>query len=267
MTSYENYTLLKDNLIKCGKIAVAFSGGVDSTFLLKTAHDILGDNAIAITAKSSLFPHREYEDTIHFCKRENIKQYFIEPNQLEFEEFVSNSKDRCYICKMVFFSEMKELAKKAGDYILTEGSNIDDLRDYRPGLRAIEVLNIISPLRDAGLTKSQIRDLSKEIGLSSWDKPSYACLATRNPYGDKVTEDKLKRVEFAEEYFHGLGFVQSRVRIHGLLARIELPEAELTKIFTKNIREEIISKFKNIGFSYVSLDIEGYRTGSMNEVL
>lgn len=263
----EKYSKLKEYLIKTNRVAVAFSGGVDSTFLLKVAHEVLGDNVIAITAISSLFPRRELEETVSFCEQQGIKQIVIEPEPLAIEGFCENPKDRCYICKKAIFAQMKEAAHDAGEYIPVEGSNIDDLGDYRPGLKAIQELGVDSPLRYAELTKSEIRSLSKKLGLVTWQKPSYACLASRIPYGDMITVEKLAMVELAEQLLRDLGFVQMRVRVHGNMARIEVLPEDISRLIEENIRQKVLSGFKKIGFLYVTIDMEGYRTGSLNEAL
>ena len=263
----EKYSKLKEYLIKTNRVAVAFSGGVDSTFLLKVAHEVLGDNVIAITAISSLFPRRELEETVSFCEQQGIKQIVIEPEPLELEGFCENPKDRCYICKKALFTQMKEVAHDEGEYILVEGSNVDDLGDYRPGLKAIQELRVDSPLRCAGLTKDEIRSLSKKLGLVTWQKPSYACLASRIPYGDMITVEKLAMVEQAEQLLRDLGFVQMRVRVHGNMARIEVLPEDISRLIEENIRQKVLSGFKKIGFLYVTIDMEGYRTGSLNENL
>ena len=263
----EKLNKLKESLKDMERVAVAFSGGVDSTFLLKVAHDVLGDNAIAITAKSFTFPKREYQETINFTKEYGIKHITIVSNELEIKEVYNNTIDRCYFCKHAIFSKMLQTAKDENAKYLIEGSNIDDLSDYRPGLRAIEELKILSPLKMAELKKEDIRELSKEMNLPTWDKPSFACLASRFPYGHKITVEKLKMVDEAEEYLFKLGFKQVRVRHHDDIARIEVNSNEKLKLLNENIMEDISDKFNKIGFTYTALDLKGYRTGSMNETL
>lgn len=257
---------LKKYLKTLGSVAVAFSSGVDSTFLLKVAHDVLGDNAVAITLNASNFPRQEIENSKVFCKKEGIRHFQCEFNPLQIEGFADNPPDRCYICKKEIFSQIMELAKENGITNVVEGSNMDDNGDYRPGLKAIKELKVLSPLQVAELTKAEIRELSKDMGLDIWDKPSKACLASRFVYGEEITVEKLEMVEQAEQLLTDLGYVQSRVRIHGELARIEILPEHIER-FMRYHKESVYKKLKEIGFLYVTLDLEGYRTGSMNERL
>lgn len=258
---------LKKYLLEKGRIAVAFSGGVDSTFLLKVAHDVLKDNAIAITATAEFVPDRELAEAKQFCEKEDIHQEICTGEQMKEPAFTSNPPDRCYICKRALFTKMKEIAVERGDFVLVEGSNADDCHDYRPGMKAIKELGILSPLQEINLSKSEIRFLSEKLKLSTWDKPSYACLASRFVYGENITTEKLSMVDRAEQLLLDLGFRQFRVRLHGKMARIEILPEEFDKIIEEKIRTKITSKFREYGFTYVSLDLNGYRTGSMNETL
>ncbi len=267
MTLSEKYDKLKEYLLSLESVAVAFSGGVDSTFLLKAAHDIMGDKAIAVTAKSKVFPEREMKEAEAFCKEEGIRQIVFNLNQLEIEGFKDNPHDRCYICKRELMSKIKTIAEENSLNYAAEGSNIDDLGDYRPGLQAVSELGIKSPLRYAGLNKAEIRELSKMMDLKTYDKPSFACLASRFPYGEKITGEKLKMIDKAEQLLLNLGFNQIRVRIQGKTARIEACENDFPRLFEKETRDKIISEFKEYGFTYISADLQGYRTGSMNETL
>ncbi|MGN1411892.1 MAG: ATP-dependent sacrificial sulfur transferase LarE [Oscillospiraceae bacterium] len=257
--------ILKEYLSNLESVAVAFSNGVDSTFLLKVAHDVLQSKVIAITVNLNSFPETELFKSIEFCNQESIKQVTIQFDELNIENFSKNPPNRCYICKKAIFSEIKKVAQTYGIFHIVEGSNLDDISDYRPGLKAIEELNIKSPLRIAQFTKSDIRKLSHEMGLNTWDKPSFACLSSRFVYGETITKEKLSMVENAEEYLLSLGLSQVRVRVHGNMARIETFPQDFYKIV--QLHEEIYSKLKYLGFSYITLDLYGYRTGSMNETL
>ena len=253
---------LENRMRKLGKVAVAFSSGVDSTLLLKTAHDILGDNAIAITAKAPCFMKSETLEAEEFCKEESIRQITIDFNPLEIEEFRSNIKNRCYFCKKALFTEIRKIAKENGFDFVLDGTNFDDLSDFRPGRKALEELEIISPLLECKLTKADIRSLSEAMGLPTFNKPSYACLASRIAYNEEITKEKLSMIEKAEAKLHSLGFIQSRVRMHGSLARIEVNKEDFPSLIEHS--EEIDSYLKSLGFSYVSMDLEGYKTGKMN---
>ena len=254
---------LKDYIRGLGSLAVAYSSGVDSTFLLKVAHDVLGDRCIAVTAQSASFPKREREESEDFCAKEGIRQIFVEPNELADENYASNPANRCYYCKHRIFSKMLEIAQQEGIPHVAEGSNMDDLGDYRPGFDAIRELQILSPLREVELSKAEIRDYSRALGLPTADKPSFACLASRIPYGERITPEKLAKVEAAAGY----GIPQYRVRVHGNLARIEVPEEYLGFVMEDARRKEILERFRTIGFFYVTVDMKGFRSGSMNEVL
>lgn len=263
----EKYEKLKEDLIKYKGVSVAFSSGVDSTFLLYAAHDALGANALAITAESNSFPKRESMEARDYCKELGVKQLICHPEELQIEEFVNNSVNRCYICKKEIFTQIIKLAKEYNTGIVVEGSNLDDNGDYRPGHQAIKELGIKSPLRDCGFTKAEIRELSNYFNIPTWDKPSYACLASRFPYGEKITAEKLDMVDKAEQYIMNLGFRQVRVRIHDKIARIELLAEDMDRFMDVKIREGVYEEFKKIGFEYTALDLKGYRTGSLNENL
>ncbi|MBO4509406.1 MAG: ATP-dependent sacrificial sulfur transferase LarE [Spirochaetaceae bacterium] len=257
---------LKEYLRSLGRVAVAFSSGVDSTFLLKVAHDVLGDDAVAVTATSCSFPKREFDEAASFCAENGIKQITVVSNELDIPEFRKNPTNRCYLCKSELFKKIISLAKENGIEYVCEGSNVDDMRDYRPGMKAVAELGIKSPLRECGLSKDEIRALSKEMDLPTWDKPSFACLASRFAYGEEINEKKLSMVENAEQFLLDMGFKQFRVRIHGEnLARIEVLPADLQALLSK--REEVTKHLRELGFAYVTMDLEGYRTGAMNEVI
>lgn len=267
MTIEEKYEKLKNDIRALGSLAVAFSSGVDSTFLLRVAKDVLGDNVIAVTAVSGSFPVREMEEATDYCAENGIKQIKCRISEMDIPGFRDNPPNRCYLCKKEIFTQLIKVAKEQGMQALAEGSNVDDLSDYRPGLQAIKELGVLSPLREAGLTKVEIRELSKRLGLKTWTKPSFACLATRFVYGETITSEKLKMVDQAEQRLMDLGFTQFRVRMHGDMARIEIPQAEFDQLMKNEVRVPFYEYMKQVGFRYVSLDLGGYRTGSMNETL
>ena len=245
--------------------AIAYSGGVDSTFLIKVAHDALGDNALAVTATSSTYPKRELEDAKRYAQDIGIPHMIIHSEELDIPEFADNPSDRCYYCKKELFKKIQQIAKEHHLNAILDGSNADDTFDYRPGARARTELGVRSLLKEVGLTKQEIRQLSSSLHLKSSGKPAFACLASRIPYGVKITRERLKQVENAEEYLFSLGIRQCRVRYHGPIARIEVPIDEIPTIIAH--AQTIIKRFKTLGFTYITLDLEGYRTGSLNEVL
>lgn len=267
MNTHEKLEILKSNIKNMNKLIIAFSGGVDSTFLLNVASDVLKDNVIAVTARSSTYPEREYKAAADFIKTLGTKHIVIISEELDIEGFSKNPVNRCYYCKRELFSKIRKLAEQHSINYIADGSNIDDLGDYRPGLKALNELGIISPLKDAGMTKEDIRILSKEMSLPTWDKPAFACLSSRFPYGHEITKEKLETVDKAEQYLLDLGFKQVRVRYHDKIARIEISANERKKFFDETLMDKVYLEFKNLGFNYVTLDLKGYRTGSMNESL
>jgi len=260
----DKYGLLKDYISSFHKVAVAFSGGVDSTFLLKAVVDAIGGrNVVAITVVSPYIPSWELEEAGEFTKGLDISHQLIKVpiNQ----EICKNPENRCYICKHFMFSMMKDLAIRLGYDTVMEGTNLDDLSDYRPGLVALTELGILTPLLDLKITKSEIREMSRELCLHTWDKSPYACLLSRIPYGQEITLDDLKRVELAERFLIDRGFGWIRVRSHGDLARIELKRDERYRLFNENLLDEIDLKLRELGFRYVTFDLQGYRRGSLNK--
>ena len=304
----EKYQDLQDYLKSLGRVAVAFSGGVDSTLLLKVAHDVLGDNCVAVTAKSKSFPERELNESNDFCLEEGIKHYYTDSEELDLPGFRQNPTNRCYLCKHELFEEIEKMAGEIfaelglneevvgksdsqddsaevdslgksdsqddsagvdslGKVYICEGSNMDDNGDFRPGLKAIEELGVTSPLRHAGLYKEEIRELSKRLGLKTYRKQSFACLSSRFVYGETISDQKLRMVDRAEQFLLDLGFEQLRVRIHGekaFLARIEVPVDQIQRMASPEVRKKVNMRFHTLGFTYVTLDLAGYQTGSMN---
>ena len=265
MTLNQKYRALRYHLSSLGSAVVAFSAGVDSTLLLCVAHDVLGEKCIAVTAASHSLPKRELEEAKTFCSERGIRHIIVESEELEIEGFRQNPKNRCYLCKRELFTKLRAVARSEGMAAVLEGSNLDDEGDYRPGLQAVEEMKVESPLRLACFTKEDIRALSRELGLPTAEKQSFACLSSRFAYGETISEAKLSMVDRAEQLLLDLGFHQVRVRVHGDLARIEVGEAELSRVLEH--RERINQDLRSFGFSYVSLDLRGYRTGSMNEVI
>lgn len=255
---------LKNMIKELGSIAVAYSGGVDSNFLLKVVSDTLGENSMAITLHAMMHSNREIEEAIEYAKSFNVKHEVVKIEDFKVKEFIENGPKRCYYCKKAVFNKVIDIANNNGIKYVVDGTNLDDLGDYRPGLKAIKELNVISPLKECGFTKEDIRILSKEMNLKTYNKPAFACLATRIPCGTKITNEKLRMIEKSEEYLVSLGFNQFRVRFHEDIARIEVGKDELYKFFSNDILDKTNNKFKEFGFKYVTLDMGGYKMGSTN---
>ena len=258
---------LKEYIAGLGSLAVGFSGGVDSSLLTAVAHEVLGERLIAVTGADASVPEREGNEAIAFCKERGIRHILCKVDPLQEEGYRNNSPDRCYFCKHGIFTEVKRIADEYGIKYMAEGSNMDDVGDYRPGLRAAAELSVKSPLREARLNKSEIRIISRAMGLPTWSKPAYACLASRFVYGEEITEEKLHMIDQAEQFLIEHGFFEERVRMHGNIARIEVPPVDIPRLAADGIREEVYAEFRKIGFLFITLDLKGYRLGSMNETL
>jgi len=258
---------LEDILARMKSVLIAYSGGVDSTFLLKVARDALGEKAVAAMAISPIYPSSELEMARKMAKRLRVRLILIHTKELTNENFCQNSLERCYFCKKELFSRLSKIASKYNLSFILDGSNYDDSSDFRPGTKAAEEFGVRSPLQEVLLTKEDIRLLSKKMHLSTWNKPSLACLSSRIPYGEKITEEKLRRIEKAENFLKDLGIKQLRIRDHNNIARVEVMREDMLKLFQGSVADRIITRFKDLGYTYVTLDLEGYRIGSMNEVL
>ncbi|NTV52399.1 MAG: ATP-dependent sacrificial sulfur transferase LarE [Candidatus Firestonebacteria bacterium] len=264
--SRQKLALLETRLRSLGCVMVAFSGGVDSAFLAKVAHEVLGENALMVTAFSETFPPAERERVLALVHKHGFRHRIVERSELNVTGFVQNGPDRCYHCKLDLFTRLREIAQTENIPHILDGTTAEDVRDYRPGRRAVAETQVLSPLWEADLHKSEIRLCSKIFGLDTWDQPASPCLASRIPYGENVTREKLHQIERAENYLHSLGLRECRVRHHGVLARIEVA-SEAWAFLTAQHRESLVAEFHALGFTYVTLDLAGFRSGSLNEVL
>lgn len=263
----QKYECLKNRIASAEKAAVAFSGGVDSVFLLYAAKEALGNQLLALTVSLHAMPRRELQEAKAFCMQYRIRHRVRTVDEFSIEGFADNPPNRCYLCKKALFQKMLGAAEEEGFETVMEGSNLDDQGDYRPGLQALRELKIQSPLKDAGFTKAEIREMSRRLGLSTWEKPSMACLASRFVYGERITPEKMDMVEQAENFLTKLGFGQRRVRMHGNLARIELLMEDIPAMMEQERYGQVQKRLSELGFSYVTLDLKGFESGSMNRGL
>jgi uncharacterized protein len=264
MKTENKFNKLESILKEMGSVLIAYSGGVDSTFLAVTAHKVLGSKSLAVFAFSPVSPPSEREEAGDFARKTGLRYKIIQGNEMDNPDFVANPPDRCYYCRKELFRELKQISDNEGLKWIADGTNYDDLMDYRPGRKAAAEANVRSPLFEAKLTKEEIRRLSKEKGLPTWNKPASPCLASRIPYGTPVTPDVLHKIGEGEKYLHSLGLGQLRLRHHGDIARLELDENDMALIMKDGIRREIVEQIKTLGYKYVTLDLTGYRTGSLN---
>ena len=265
MTAEKKLLKLKAILKKMGRVIIAYSGGVDSTFLVRIAKDTLNENVTAVIGVSPTYPQKEFKEALQYVRETGVRYVILSTEEVSNPSFSSNPRDRCYHCKKELFTKVKEIAKKKGIQFILDGTNKDDQKDFRPGRKACKELNVQSPLLDAGLSKEEIRKLSRRLNLPAWDKPAQACLSSRFPYGEEITQEKLKVIEEGESFIQSLGFKQVRLRHHGKLARIEVKKQEISKFFKNSVRKKITAKFLSLGYTYVTLDLEGYCTGSLNK--
>lgn len=267
-TAQSKLDTLRSTLRSMESVAIGYSGGVDSTLLLKVAVEVLGSHAVAMIGRSATYPTREFEEAQSLAEAMGARIVVVTTEETDDIKFRENPPDRCYYCKTELFGKLGEIAEREGLKWIADGTIVDDTRDFRPGMKAKSENEVRSPLLEAGLTKAEVRELSKHLGLSTWDKPSFACLSSRFPYGTGITEDNLSKVDRAETLLRDLGFRNFRVRFHDAsTARIEVGPKEIGRFLTDGTREMIVSQMKDLGFTYVTLDLQGYRTGSMNEVL
>ena len=263
----EKYGALLDLLRSMESVVVAFSGGVDSTLLARAAKDALGGRALLVTADSETYPARELEEARRLGALIGLRHVVVRTEELANPDYARNPLNRCFFCKEELFERLAPIAEREGCRVLVYGANMDDLGDHRPGMKAAEQRGVRAPLIEAELWKAEIRDLSRELGLPTWDKPSFACLSSRFQYGDRITTEKLRQVDAAEEFVRSLGFRQFRVRHHDRLARLEIPQNEIPRLWEDGRREAIVKKFRELGYAYVAVDLAGFQSGSANLLL
>jgi len=264
--SEAKYRRLLELLREMGRVVVAFSGGVDSTFLARAARDAVGDRAVLVTADSETYPADELEEALRLGRLLGLRHLVVRTEELANPEYARNSPDRCFFCKEELFRHLRPIAAREGEAVLVYGANLDDLGDHRPGMRAAREMGVRAPMIEAALSKAEIREMSRALGLPTWDKPSFACLSSRFQYGDRITAEKLRRVEAAEAFVRSLGFRQFRVRHHDRLARLEIDRQEMARLWEEGRDAAIVRRFRELGYVYVALDLAGFQSGSANLV-